>query len=465
MPDYSISEMSLAERWELNEDSTVLVYHLRQDLVWSDGEPIDADDVVFSYQLVGREDFGSPYQSFWEELDSVAALDDRRVAFYFKRQHPRMFMHSGMSIMPQHVYGSLPANRDAFASHASIVNPGPETVVSGPFKIGSVRSGEQLELIPNPSSAAGAPKLDRAVFRVIPDDATRVLAIKNGSVDVINPVSLTDARALDQETGIHVRTTGYRYYDFVAWNSARYDKYGGQHVKRALSYAIDRNSIIDGLGLEDYATPAPGPLSPLFPALIDPSVRPDPYLPDSARALLAAVGWSDSDGDATLDRDGEPFALVLVTDASNTRRSSAAEIIQAQLREIGIDVTLRMLDRSAAIDLIFNQNDFDAALFGFSVTLNFDYLTLQFWPVDAPYNITGYTSAALDTLFPKALEAGTPAEAIPYWRAAGVQIAHDRPYAFLWFFTETVGMSDRVSGATIDIYGVYQNLHEWTIDR
>ena len=462
--EYLIDDLSLAERWEFDPDSTTLTYELRPGLVWSDGEPIDAADVVFTYELLRAPGVASRYSVFWEELDSVVALDDRRVTFHFRRRHPRMLLHSGMGIMPAHIFGAVPATLEALAGHPSVTAPGGALVVSGPFRVAEWRPGEVLVLEPNPRSFAVQPKLDRVVFRVIPDEATRVIELRNGAVDVIDPAPLRQARELAAEPGLRVETTGFRYYDFIAWNGVHYKPFADPDVRRALSYAIDREAILSGLGIKDFATPASGPYSPLFPDLLEASLRPDPFLPDSAATILHAKGWRDSDGDGTLDKAGAPFRFVLLTQSDNERRASAAQVVQVQLAAIGIDVDLRPFERNALIDRVFRRKDFESALVGWSVTLDPNQHLDQFWPTDAMYNITRYESPAVDTLIAHARAATTAPAALPYWRAAGVEIARDRPYAFLWFFTEVVALRDRVKGVRIDAYGVYQNLHEWTVE-
>ncbi|HSG81627.1 MAG TPA: ABC transporter substrate-binding protein [Gemmatimonadota bacterium] len=462
--EYLIDERSLAEGWEFDSDSSTLTYHLKPGARWSDGEPIDAGDVVFTYELIRQPEVASRYGFFWEELDSVVALDERRVTFHFRRRHPLMMLHSGVGIMPEHVYRLVSANYDALARQPGVAGPG-ELVVSGPFRVIDRRPGEGFELRPNPLSVAGPPRLDHVVFRIIPDAATRVIELENGGVDVIVPAPLEQAPRLARLPGLRVETTGYRYYEFIAWNGQQFDAFNDPVVRRALSLAIDRESILTGLSMDGFAAPAAGPSSPLFPQLVDPSLRPDPYRPDSAATLLAGAGWRDSDGDKVLDRDGTPFRITLLTQSDNELRRSIAEVVQAQLGAIGVQIDVRAMERNAAIDLVFNRHDFQAALFGWSVTLEPSYLIDQFWPPDKPYNITGYSSAALDSLVPAALAAADPQEAARYWRAVGVEIARDRPYAFLWFYSEAVALNDRVTGYYIDSYNVYQNLHQWTVQR
>jgi peptide/nickel transport system substrate-binding protein len=462
--EYIIDELSLAERWAFSADSTVLTYYMKTGAEWSDGEPIDAADVVFTYELLRQPEVASPISYFWEDIDSVVAVDAGTVAFHFARRSPIMLFRSGIGIMPEHVFSNVAAEHDALASHPGVSGPG-DPVVSGPFLLTDRRPGESFALVPNPFSVAGPPNIDRIVFRIIPEDATRVIELETGGVDVISPVPLAESARLSHAPGFRVAQTGQRYYEYVAWNERRYQPFSDRNVRLALSLAIDRENILRGMGIEEFASLARGPISPLFPQIDDPSVESDPFRPDSAAALLDAAGWRDSDGDGVRDRDGQPLRFVMLAQSDNQRRYDTAGIIQAQLAEIGVDVELRTYEWITFRDIVFNAKDFEAALAGWSVTLELHYLDDQFHPVDADYNITGYTSAALDSLVPAAKAADTESEAAAYWRAAAVEIARDRPFAFLWFHTEGVALSDRISDYKIDFYSVYQNLHRWTVDR
>jgi peptide/nickel transport system substrate-binding protein len=461
---YTTDALTLAERWEFGPDSTTLTYYLRPDAVWSDGEPIDARDVVFTFELVRKPEIGSVYADVWEHLDSVVAVGEREVRFYFARRYPGMLFDTGIGIVPAHVFEEAATDNAALAAHPTLVDPGGNLVVSGPYRVAERRPGDRLVLVANPLAPV-PPRTDTVIFRVIPEMTTRLAELEAGGLDVMGPVPMERAAELDADPRFRIERINDRFYDYIAWNPVAFEPFADPEVRRALSLAIDRRGILEGLGIADYARPAAGPYPPIFRRLVDPDLRPDPYLPDSARAILAARGWRDSDGDGVLDRGGRPFRFTLLTQAGNTRRSSAAEIIQKGYADVGIDMEVRLLEFNALLGLVFEERDFDAVLLGWQVALEPDYLVGHFWPADHPFNITGYGNAALDSLIPLARAAATAEEAAPYWRSAARIIAADRPYAFLWFFDDAVAVSERVRGARIDTYGLYQNLHEWRLEE
>lgn len=460
---YVADERTISRGWELGPDSTTLTYSIRPGLVWSDGEPIEAHDAAFTYDLMRRPETGSPDRSAaWEELDSVVALDAHRVSFFFARRHPRMLFATGFPIIPEHIFGPHSADSSALTEHPSVVDPAGKLVVSGPFQIAEWRPGERLILEQNPRSAIRA-QLDRVVFRVIPDEGTRLIELLNGAVDFVYPVPSERVGELAAQSDLRIVSTGPRYYDFIAWNPARFAPFADPEVRRALSYAIDRDGILAGLQLQGYSATA-GPYPPIFSGLVAEVAKADAFLPDSAAAILAAKGWRDGDGDGVIERDGQPFSFTIMTSAERIDRRSAIEIIQQSLGDLGIEIDVELLDNNTLIEKVFLEYDFVAALAGWSVRLDPSVILDQFWPAETQWNITRYASAALDSLVPIALAAATVEEAAPYWSASASTIAQDRPYAFLWFYSDIGAMNERIRGAHIDPLGAYQNLHEWRME-
>lgn len=463
--EYFAGDRSLAERWEYGPDSLTLTYHLRDGAVWSDGDPIDAGDVVFTFELIRKPEIGSPYVEAWANLDSVVAVSDRQVTFYFQRRYPLMLFDTGVGIMPAHVFEGAAADEATLTSHPTVSDPGGRLVVSGPYRVAEWRRGERLLLEANPSTFGPPPVTDTVVFRMLPDELTMRAELETGGIDAAAPISMGEATRLAADPRFRIETMDDRFFDYVAWNVAGCDLFADRQVRRALSLAIDRQAILDGLGIDRFARPAAGPYAPIFRDLVDPSVVPDPYLPDSAAALLAKSGWRDSDGDGVLDRNGRSFRFTLLTQADNERRTAAAEVIQARYAGLGVDVTVRALDLNTLLSLMFDERDFEAVLMGWQVALEPSYLGAFFWPPDHPFNFTGYASAALDSLIPLAQSAATASAAAPHWRAAARLIAEDRPYAFLWYFDDAVAVNRRLKNTRIDTYGLFQNVDGWRIEE
>jgi peptide/nickel transport system substrate-binding protein len=466
--EYVVDDLSLAEAWDCNADSTTLTFALREDAVWSDGHLIDAGDVVFTYTTLRDPAIASPYADTWQYLDSVVAVGDREVVFHFRRRYPGMLFDTQIGIVPAHVFGSALEGGSGLARHPALTNPGRRLVVSGPYRVAEWRREDRLVLETNPEVFTGRPQTETVVFRVIPDITTRWAELEAGAIDALEvsgPITASRAQSIAADERWRTMAAEDRYYDYIAWNGARFEPFGQSAIREALSLAIDRGAILDGLGIGDYARPAAGPYPPIFRDVADEELVPDPYLPDSARALLAAAGWSDHDGNGVLDRDGQPFRFTLLTQAGNRRRLSAAAIVQSQYARIGLDMRIRQLEFNALLDVVFERRDFQAVMLGWQIPLEHDYLVGHFWPADHPINMTGYVSPALDSLIPLAEGAPNSPLATPHWRAAARVIARDRPFAFLWYFDDVMIYNRRIANVQVDTYGLFQNLHQWRKER
>jgi peptide/nickel transport system substrate-binding protein len=454
------SPMAIARSFEvLGADSATVRFAMRSGLRWSDGAPLTAHDVKFTYDLVQDPALASPRRDFVQHLDSVSVQNDSTVTFHYRRRYPEMFAHAAIPPVPRHIYQDVaPAE---FRNHPSITSPAGNLVVSGPFMIGRHVRNQQFVLVRNPHFEPRA-NLDQIVFRVISDPTTRLVELQTGAVDWVQNVTFDQIPRLRQQVpDLRWEVEERRVYDYIAYNPGSFEAFRNPEVRRALGMAIDAPALIRALQMEEFAEPAGGPYPPILTDLYDPSSAPPlRHDPEEARRILAAQGWTDSDGDGILDRNGTPFRFTLTTNAGNQRRGDAVQIVQQQWRQIGVDAQLRLLETNTFMTNLFEGN-YQAALGGWVTGLTAD-LT-QAWGADAPVNITRYRHPELQQLFERAQAQPSPEGANPFWRQAAAHIAQAQPYTWLYFFDSVSAINDRVRGVTVNSYGAYQNSWEWWI--
>lgn len=457
------SPMAMAWHWELTgPDSASLRYYMRSDLKWSDGEPITAEDVIFTYDLLDDERVASSYQEYAEHIDSVTAENDSTVVFHFDRRYPEMRFHSGLGIIPEHVYNG--ADPSQLRTHPRLVDPDSGSlVVSGAYMVGSWNKGERLTLVPNPHFEP-APNLDRIVIRVIPEATTRLIALQRGEVDFMRPIPFDQVALLrQQDSDVRFETEDKRSYDYISYNPRTVEAFANPRVRRALGLAIDKQGIISALQMDEFAVPAGGPYSPIFADLYDPEQQaPLPHDPERAREILEAEGWVDTDGDGIREKDGRPLAFTLVTNTGNSRRADVSQIVQRQWREVGADVRLQTLETNTFFERL-REKEFEAALAGWNVGLSPDLSGL--WSPDSPFNFVSYEDPETSRLIEQALSQPTEEAARPFWKAAAARIVQAQPYTWLYYFDQVDGVRERLRGIEVDTYGAYQNSWEWWIPR
>jgi peptide/nickel transport system substrate-binding protein len=456
------SPMALAHAYEFTgADSTQIRFRMRAGLRWSDGTPITAHDVVFTYRMLADPATASPRQDFTEQLDAVVAQDDSTVVFRFARRYPDMLFHASHSIVPEHVFSRYdPA---ALAASGPLTHPADSLVVSGPFRVGDWRRNDRITLVRNPHFQP-QPYLDAVVVRVIPDATTRLTEFLTGGIDVMRPVAFDQVALLRQQVAdVRFEREEKRQYDYIAYNPKAFAPFADPEIRRALGLALDVTTILQALEMETFAVPAAGPYSPIFHELADERSTP-PLGHDAARAvqILEARGWRDSDGDGILDKDGVPFRFTLLTNSGNQRRNDVSQIVQQQWRQIGVDVELRQQEWNTLFQRM-QRHDYQAVLAGWQVGLSPDIGV--FYETDSPFNIAAYQSAEVSRLIGEARAQPTEAAATPLWREAAARIAADQPYTWLYYLDQVNAVSGRLRGMRIDSYGAYQNPWEWWIPR
>jgi peptide/nickel transport system substrate-binding protein len=334
--------LELAE--ELNWlDEVTLEVKLRQGVMFHDGIEMTADDVVFTFERIIQENMieypephTSPRKGLIAPLASIEKTDDYTVVMSFSDIWPpamQMLVHQ--QIVPMHYLEEV-------GTEGFVANP----IGTGPFKFVSANGLDEIVLERFDDYFGGTPDLEpmgpacvrQAVFKVIPEASTRVAALLAGEVDIIQAVPAELVDTLDQTPGVQVlgaASTQPKWMELNV-NMAPFDDV---RVRQALNYAVDKDLIIEAI-YGGRAVALPGPLSP-YNNFVNKSLSPYPYNPDEALSLLADAGWTDSDGDEILDKDGQSFAFTI--DTQEVWRP-LAEAVADQLRAVGIDVSVRFWD-------------------------------------------------------------------------------------------------------------------------
>ena len=243
--------------------------------------------------------------------------------------------------------------------HATDYNRNP--LGTGPYRVAEWRTGEYilLERVPNYWRGDSLPKIRRLLFKFLTNTNTRINQLKSGEVHLIGTVPLDKAREVREIEGITLHSMTGNSYELVNLNQRNFPAFGDIRVRRAIMHAIDRDLIVRTI-LDGLAPVVHGPIQSLSWAFTD-DVRHYEYDPNRARELLEAAGWSDTDGDGIRERDGRAFSFTLITQAGFATRENIAQTIQQQLRAVGLDMQIRLID-GTAISSFWFEGRFDAML-------------------------------------------------------------------------------------------------------
>ena len=444
-------EPGLAKRWIWSDDGLQVSYHLRDDVRWSDGESFSSRDVVATYELFINEETPTPWRSNFAQIESVTAPDDTTVVFRFiERSLENLFNSAAFSILPAHVIESLDVSR----IEQWEINRSPISL--GPYRVAEWRTNDRLVLERNPEYADEPARLDRVVFKVVPEEATRLLQLEIGEADMVESVPVKDISRLRDNPDIRLVDMGPRYMGYLLYNLQR-PGLGDARVRNAISFAIDRRAFVDGL-LFGYARSIANPITPIVAWAYHDGLEPHQRDLDRAKALLAEAGWSDSDGDGIVDRDGEPLRVEIKTRTGDPVRENGVLVIQSNLRDVGIDARPRMMELSTVLDQV-REGDFDIYMGQVSGRLSPD-LTNVFG-TGGGYNWGGYSNATVDGLMTEARAATSREVAARLWRQVQEILYAEQPQTMLYAKSPLVGLRREIRDANPNFLTPYEDLALW----
>ncbi len=381
----------LATEWESSDGGRAWEFTLREELQWSDGEPLTAEDVKFTYdRLYLNPDIaasGRDILTVEGETPEVTVLSDTRIRFEYSEPYAPFPRAAALGILPQHVLEDR-VDAGTFESAWGVGTDPSSIVVNGPFMLAEYRTGQRVVLERNPhyferdENGESLPYLDRVQFEIVQNLDVQIQKFRLGELDVIGvtgqyfpllsperdrfdfrlervgPATGTTFLAFNMNTGEDPET-GRPYLDPVkaAW-------FNDVEFRRAASYAIDREEIIrivmNGLG-----HPMWGPLSPSQGPFHYPDVRRYPYDPDRARQILDEAGYIDRSGNGIRqDPDGNPIRFVIVTNAGSDTRVRMAQMVRRDLADIGLDVGFNQIDFNALVNQLSFTFDWEVVVMG-----------------------------------------------------------------------------------------------------
>ncbi|QED49114.1 ABC transporter substrate-binding protein [Cytobacillus dafuensis] len=422
----------LAESWDISEDGKIYTFHLQKDVKWHDGEPFKSKDVKWTIdEIIEKKGF------IVNQLGSIKEItcpDDQTVVIELKEPNAAILsILSGAVIMPSHLYEGTDWVENSVNQHP---------IGTGPFKFVEHKRGISVTLEANKDYFKGAPKIDKLVFSVIPDENTVVQSFLNGEVDVIDYSSAITPAAvpsLEKTEGVKVVKTlsNSRQYMIAnlekkPWNDVR--------VREALAYAIDRDELVKKAH-KGYAWRAEGFYTPAVEwAYNDKDVMPERDV-EKAKQLLDEAGLTpDKNGVRLKDIEILIFQFPVFTDI--------AKVVQSNLKEIGIETTISTLEYSAWDEKVRN-GDFELTILGGNHGIDPEGLFVRVGTGGA-MNLMHYSNPEIDRLLAEGLKTADQDERAVIYKEIQKIMSEEYPVLPLTEWMYIFVMKDYISGHPID---------------
>jgi peptide/nickel transport system substrate-binding protein len=414
----------LAESWEQSEDGLTWTFHLREGVMFSNGREMTADDVKWSFErLIDPETGAGNAGRVGPPETQIEVIDDYTVAI----THPEPF-----GIFPQ----SLGFDKSTgIVAPESLDEDGTISIPigTGPFKITDVQGTTQLTLERNENYwQEGLPYLDQIIIEPIPDDTVRETALRGGEVDWVLAIAPQSFESLQEDPDIVVATAPQLSYDYLGINLTR-EPFTDVRVRQAIAYALDREQLCEAgfFGLCDTLQEPVGEGSPW-----NFDYRPYDQDIEQAKQLLADAGYPD----------GFEMELLPTTQYGETVR--AAQVLQQQLAEIGIEATINAPEWSEWLELEGNFQ-YDAYICNWNGLIDADqYYFLQHHS-DQVFNFTGYSNPEFDQLVEEGRSISDFDERYNIYEQANQILVDDAPYVYMYNKEEIRAYSPEVQGFVV----------------
>ncbi|MDH3584288.1 MAG: ABC transporter substrate-binding protein [Phycisphaerae bacterium] len=457
----------LARSWKWAEDRLSLDVQLRTDVTFSDGEPMTADDLVYTWELKKDPEITDGHdRAYYAPIKSVEKLGEHEVRIHFVKIFYENFMRAmEVPVLPKHFFKKF-TKRQIRESPALVMGTGPYRLAD-PTKY---TPGEPVELLRNERYWAVPPPYDRMVYRIIEKESTELVAFRNGELDAFIPTPeqhlqmLKDeplkSRTQHQVYG-HVRT-GYYYLDWNEKSKGKDSVYADKRVRQAMTMLLDRQRLCDEIFL-GFAEPCDGPFHPMSPQH-NPKIKPWAYDPDRGVELLLAAGFKKNAEGRMLKPDGTPFNIDLSYGSGSDLLQKVALFLKDNLARAGISVKLNPLKWAVLLQNMREKN-YEASLSGWgggSVESDIEQM-FHTKNIKEGDNRNGYSNPELDRLIEQAHVTLEYDDRLKIWHKCHEILHEDQPYTFMTVSKVRLWLDDRIKNVKrVPVFGL-NSVTTWAV--
>ena len=414
------------DHWDISPDGTKYTFYLRDNIHFHNGRKVTVEDVIFSFNRIMDPDTGHPRAKEYQIVERVEALGGNAIRFSLSESYAPFLANlaaiSG-AIVPQEAVDGLMT----------------EPVGTGPFKFSSWEPGQSIVLerfeeyrIPE------RPILDRVVFRIISDDATAMMNLQTGDIDIYPRIPNESAAEVEANDKLKLVVAPQNLVQLMVINNIR-EPFNDLRIRQALLHAVDKQEIIEG-AMWGYGVALGSNMSPVMGYWYKDLNDMYPYDPDKARDLLAEAGYPDG------------FTTTLALPAPYTPHIRTGEIIKAQLEKVDIEVQLQIVEWATWLEAIYAGRDYDMTVIGFTGKLD-PHTVLYRYESDYGRNFFNFTNAEYDQLISEGTRVTDPEERQEIYYRCQEILAEEAAAVYIQDPHLLIGMGKGVQGW--QVYPIY----------
>jgi peptide/nickel transport system substrate-binding protein len=420
-PDLSV-EPALAEKWNISDDGITYTFHLRPNVVFHDGTPLKASDVKFTFERLVAPETASTSAADLASMEEVEAPDDQTVVMTLKAPDA--------SLLATLSGGSCKIYSEAFVK-ANNNDVSQVAMGTGPFKFVEYVPNTRIVLEKNPNYwEEGLPYLDGIEMTIAADDTARTAAVVSGTVDFIEYAPLRDVDTLQKDPSLTLTGDANTNIRFIGLNLSK-EPFDTLEVRQAIAAVVDRNAML-GPTVFGHGTPTVTLFPPGFWAALPQDVLP-PDL-EKAKSLLAKAGHPDG------------FSTTITSWSQYSFLSNAAVVLQEQLKQIGIDAELNLVENATMSDQVYVSKTYDIAVTGESAYVDPNTLILQYFKTGESSNFMNYSNPKVDDLIAQGIAVSDQAKRAKIYQDIQRILLEDLPWVNLFIANQYEAMKTYVKG-------------------
>lgn len=472
---------SLAESYDISDDSKTITFHLREGVKWHDGTPFTSEDVAFTLNKMADPEYIGPLygsvetivgaaevkEGKAETISGVEIVDAQTIRLTYSEVFAPALIRVGteVGIIAKHIWEKVPVKD--WKNSTDLMN---QPIGTGPYKFEKYVPGQYVELKRNEEYFNGQPKTASFVFKITNQD-TAVAALTNGEIDIadISNFKPSDIKELES-SGISVVSFPGKSYQYMGFNM-REKVFEPKELRQAITYAIDRKTVIEQL-LGGNGTIINAPMLPDTWQYPKDGINKYEFDPEKAKALLKQIGYEDRDGDGIVeDGSGQKLSLSLKYPLGNKIREQYATVIKKYLADIGIETELLVMEFSTLLEETMSNHEFEMYLMGSSLSLDPD--PIPYWSTDASsdekgvaaWNIPAYRDAESDELMRTALHEMEQSKRAELYQRFSARFNENPPIVLLYAPNIIKAYNPKLKNYKPVTFVDYYDIENWVIEN